>query len=125
MILLDTNIFIEIYRNNTDIAAVVDNIQDTAVCDVVCAELFYGARNKHELQEIATDIAELPALPILPQISKMAVNFVKTYCLSHKLELADALIAATAIYHNVELYTLNIKDFAFIPNMKLYKPHAE
>jgi predicted nucleic acid-binding protein len=52
----------------------------------------------------------------------MAVNLVKTYCLSHKLELADALIAATAIHHNVELYTLNRKDFVFIPNLKLYEP---
>jgi len=52
----------------------------------------------------------------------LAVNFVKTYCLSHKLEFADALIAATAILHNVELYTLNRKDFVFIPNLKLYEP---
>jgi predicted nucleic acid-binding protein len=120
MILLDTNIFIEIYRNNTSIEAIVDNMPEIATCDVVRAELFYGARNKHELQEISTDIEELTVLPILPQISEMAVNFVKSYCLSHKLELADALIAATAIHHNIELYTLNLKDFIFIPNLKLY-----
>ena len=121
MILLDTNIFIEIYRDNVDVAAVVDNMQEIAVCDVVCAELFYGARNKHELKEISADMEELTVLPILPQISEMAVNFVKQYCLSHKLELADALIAATAVYHNIELYTLNVKDFTFIPNLKLHK----
>jgi len=52
----------------------------------------------------------------------MAVNLVKTYCLSHKLEFADALIAATAIQHNAELFTLNRKDFAYIPSLKLYEP---
>jgi predicted nucleic acid-binding protein len=31
----------------------------------------------------------------------------------------DALIAATAIYHNIELFTLNIKDYIFISNIKL------
>jgi predicted nucleic acid-binding protein len=121
MILLDTNILIEIYRDNANIASIVDNMQDIAVCDVVRAELFYGARNKRELQEITTDIEGLTVLPLLPQISEMAVNLVKTYCLSHKLEFADALIAATAIIHNAELFTLNRKDFSYIPNLKLYE----
>jgi len=122
MILLDTNILIEIYRDNVDIVTIVDNMQEIAVCDVVRAELFYGARNKYELQEISTDLEELTVLSLLPQISEMAVNLVKTYCLSHKLEFADALIAATAIFHNIELFTLNTKDFAYIPNLKLYEP---
>ena len=122
MILLDTNILIEIYRDNAAIASIVDNIQEIAVCDVVRAELFYGARNKRELQEISADLEGLTVLSILPQISDMAVNLVKYYCLSHKLEFADALIAATAILHNVELFTLNRKDFAYIPNLKLYEP---
>ena len=121
MILLDTNILIEIYRDNINIASIVDRMQDIAVCDVVRAELFYGARDKRELQEISADLADLTVFPILPQISEMAVNLVKTYCLSHKLEFADALIAATAILHNVELFTLNRKDFTYIPNLKLYE----
>jgi predicted nucleic acid-binding protein len=121
MTLLDTNILIEIYRDNVNIASIVDDIQDIAVCDVVRAELFYGARNKHEMQEISADLEEFPVLSLSPQISEMAVNLVKTYCLSHKLEFADALIAATAILHNAELFTLNRKDFAYIPNLKLYE----
>ena len=121
MILLDTNILIEIYRDNVNIASIVDNMPDIAVCDVVRAELFYGARNKRELQEITTDLEGLTVLPLLPQISEIAVNLVKTYCLSHKLEFADALIAATAIIHNAELFTLNRKDFSYIPNLKLYE----
>ena len=51
----------------------------------------------------------------------MAVNLVEQYCLSHKTDLEDALIAATAILYQIELYTLNIKDFIFIPNVKLYQ----
>ena len=121
MTLLDTNILIEIYRDNAAIVSIVDNMPEIAVCDVVRAELFYGARDKRDLQEIGADLEELIVLPLLPQISEMAVNLLKTYCLSHKLEFADALIAATAIFHNVDLFTLNSKDFAYIPNLKLYK----
>jgi len=124
MTLLDTNIFIEIFRNNIAIASIVDNMQEIAVCDVVRAELFYGARNKRDLEEISADLEGLNVFPLLPQISEMAVNLVKTYSLSHKLEFADALIAATAIFHHVELFTLNRKDFTYIPNLKLYEPQG-
>ena len=48
------------------------------------------------------------------------IDLVKQYCLSHKLKLPDAQIAATAILHNAELFTLNRKDFEYIPNLKLY-----
>ncbi len=34
--------------------------------------------------------------------------------------ITDMLIAATAMNYNLELYTLNTKDFKFIPNMRLY-----
>ena len=122
MTLLDTNILIEIYRDNVNIVSIVDSMQEIAVCDMVRAELFYGARNKQELQKISVDLEEFTVLSISPQISEMAVNLVKTYCLSHKLEFADALIAATAIIHNIELFTLNRKDFVYIPNLKLYEP---
>ena len=122
MILLDTNILIEIYRDNVNISSIVDKMPNIAVCDVVCAELFYGARNKRELQEISADLAGLIVLSLSSKISEMAVNLVKTYCLSHKLEFADALIAATALFHHAELFTLNRKDFVYIPDLKLYRP---
>ena len=43
------------------------------------------------------------------------------YSLSHKLTIPDALIAATALVNDLELYTLNIKDFRFIENLRLYR----
>ena len=123
MILVDTNIFIEFYKNNNDICEILENIdvQEIVVNDIVCAELYYGAVNKRELNDIVADMEKLSILSILPQISKLAVNLVKQFCLSHKLKLPDALIAATALFYDIELFTLNIKDFQFIPNLKLYK----
>ena len=43
------------------------------------------------------------------------------YSLSHKLNIPDALIASTALVNQVELYTLNRKDFLFITGLKLYE----
>ena len=45
----------------------------------------------------------------------------ETYSLSHRLSLPDALIAAMALEHDLELYTLNIKDFRFILGLRFYQ----
>lgn len=121
MILCDTNILIEIYRGNTTIIDTVKKIgqENIAVSDVTCAELLYGARDKKELQTIRKDLNKLTVLPIQSSVSKLAVELVEKYALSHKLSLPDALIASTAIIHNIELYTLNIKDFRFLEDVKL------
>ena len=94
---------------------------DIVISDVVRAELFFGAKDKADLHNITKCMDIFPVLPICPEISKMAVDLIKQYCLSHKLKFPDALIAATAIYHDIELFTINIKDFRFIPNIKLYQ----
>ncbi len=121
MILCDTNIFIEVYRNNSDIIQIIKSIgqHNMAVSDVTCAELFYGARNKKELQTIRKDLNKLTILNIDSDVSKMAIELVEKYALSHTLSLPDALTASTAIVHDLELYTLNIKDFRFLNNIKL------
>ena len=124
MILCDTNIFIEMYKGNTVVSAAVRRTgqKNIVVSDVVLAELFFGAKNKRELSFLCKDINTFTALPIHPDISALAVKLIAQYCLSHKLDLPDALIAATAIVHNIELYTLNTKDFAFIPSLQLFVP---
>ena len=123
MILCDTNIFIEVFRKNIFIRSELEKIgfENIVVSDVVKAELFFGAINKIDLQNITKCLDNFPVLNIQHKISQMAVEFVKSYCLSHKLNLPDALIAATAIYYDIELFTLNLKDFSFIPDIKLYQ----
>ena len=122
-VLCDTNIFIEIFHNRPYIEEILKGIgiENILVSDVVKAELYFGAKDKHELQIIKNYLRDYSTLTIQPEISEMAVDFVEKYCLSQKLNLPDALIAATAIYHEVELFTLNTKDFRFIPQLKLYQ----
>lgn len=112
------------YRNNSNIIETVKSIgqHNIAVSDVTCAELFYGARNKKELQIIRKDLNKLTVLPIDAEISTMAVQLIEKYAMSHKLSLPDALIASTAIIHTIELYTLNIKDFRFLDKVILFGP---
>ncbi len=103
MVLCDTNIFVEIYRRNITVRTVLEKIgyENIVVSDVTRAELLYGAINKAELQKIRKDLNKIPVLHIDSSISQMAVNLVEQYCLSHKTDLPDALIAATAVLYRL------------------------
>ena len=123
MIVCDTNILIELYKNNPAIVTVVESIgqNNVAISDVTRAELLVGALNKRELQTLIKDTNQLYILPVRQEISSMSISLSAKYCLSHSLDFHDALIAATVIYHRFELFTLNTKDFAYIPDIKMYK----
>ena len=82
------------------------------------AELLFGARNKTELKIIKSDISKLVELPINEDISRLAVKLVEKYSLSHNLNLPDALIASTSLVYDLKLFTLNLKDFKYLKNLK-------
>lgn len=55
-------------------------------------------------------------------ISQKAIDFIESYKLSHGLLIPDAIIGATAIVHQIPIYTYNVKDFDFLPEIILYQP---
>ena len=124
MILCDTNILIEFYKSNSQIIQELRQIgQDQiTISPITQAELYFGALNKAELGKIKRHLSSLHHFPIDISISNRFLQLMETYSLSHQLSLPDALIAATALVHNLELYTLNMKDFQFISTLKLYQP---
>ena len=124
MILCDTNILIEFYNGN---ASIKDALQDIGapnitVSVVTVGELLYGAQDKRELRKMQKHLAFIRQIPIDADISKRFLTLLEEYSLSHRLSVPDALIAATALSHGIVLYTLNIKDFRFIPNLQLHRP---
>jgi tRNA(fMet)-specific endonuclease VapC len=124
MILCDTNIIIEFYKGNPTILQELGRIgvAQLAISVITQAELYYGALNKAELLRIQKHLNLLHNLPIDHQVSSQFIQLMAQYSLSHKLAIPDALIAATALVNDIELYTLNIKDFRFIENIRLYYP---
>lgn len=122
LILCDTNILIELYKNNSSIIAELKKIgqPNLSISIVTAGELIYGAINKRELGKILKDIAHLNLLHIDKMIGELHIELMANYSLSHNLTLPDALIAATALHHAIPLYTLNKKDFRYIPELKLH-----
>ena len=53
-------------------------------------------------------------------ISVKAIELIESYRLSQGLQIPDAIIAATSIVYQIPLYTYNLKDFDFIPEIAIY-----
>jgi len=59
-------------------------------------------------------------LPLTGEITEIFVGLYKEFTLSRRPDIADTLIAATALYYDLPLYTLNKKHFQFIPGIRLF-----
>ncbi len=122
MILCDTNILIDFYKNDPAVVAELRKIgqSNIAFSVVTSGEMIYGALNKRELAQILKDLSHLTVLEIDSSICRIFLQLMEQYSLSHNLTLPDAIIAATALHYNVPLYTLNRKDFKYIQGLQLH-----
>ena len=89
-------------------------------------ELVQGMRNKNELKELrkALRIWNAKVLYVTEDISTKAMFFIERHYLSHSLEIADSLIAATSISNALPLVTGNNKHYSLIKDLelKLFRP---
>jgi predicted nucleic acid-binding protein len=122
MVLCDTDIFIEAFKNSTLATDLLGRIgfDNIALSAITLMELYFGALNKRELFKIKSRLQKLEVVDLDKEITGAAVNLVEKYAKSHGLHIPDALIASTAICSGMELLTFNLKDFKFIEGIKLY-----
>lgn len=87
-------------------------------------EIYRGARNKRELGVFRKFFMEsfCKILHIDEGASKIGLELVENYTLSHGLALPDALIAAIAILKDALLITGNLKHFGFIQDLRVSLP---
>ena len=123
MILTDTCILIEYFKENPDVTKLIDEtgIENIVLNSIIVMELISGARNKSELNSLKKRLNSFYVLEINQSVMDKANSLLEDYHLSHSLKIPDAVIAATASFHDVPLFTLNKKDFKFIPKIKFHK----
>jgi predicted nucleic acid-binding protein len=123
IILCDTNIIIEYLKDNPGVVEKLDSIGKDSIyiSSITVGELYFGALNKAELNQIHKKINSLVHIPIIEPISDIFEDLMLKYSLSHKLAIPDAIIAATALYFDIEIFTYNLKDFRFIKSLRLFQ----
>jgi predicted nucleic acid-binding protein len=123
MVLCDTNIFISAFNGRQDTIDQLDKIglDEIVLSAVTVMELFQGMGDKEELARMKKKIKYYDIIQIDEEVSEKAIELIETYKLSHGLSIPDAIIGATAVVHQIPIYTYNIRDFDFLPGIILYQ----
>ncbi|RCX32242.1 hypothetical protein DFQ59_102604 [Thioalbus denitrificans] len=119
MILVDTDVLIWNLRGNERAAELLDGEPAFSLSAVTYMELVQGMRDKRELKILRQALAYWSAtiIHIDQAISARASFLVEQFSLNSSMQLADALIAATALEHGLDLLTANDKHYRFVDGL--------
>lgn len=123
MVLCDTNILINAFNGREDTIEQLDKIgfDKIVLSAVTVMELLQGMGDKNELAQMKKKIRYYDTVQIDEAVSVKSIEFIELFKLSHGLQIPDAIIGATAVIHQIPLFTYNMKDFDFMPGIKLYQ----
>lgn len=124
--LVDTDVLIWYLRGNVHALRRLDQLAKPSLSVVSYMELVQGVRDKRELDVLKKMLAGRAAtlLPVTEPISRRAVALMETMSLSHGLQWADAMVAATAQEHQLALLTGNTRHFAEVAGLtvEVFRP---
>jgi len=114
-VLIDTDILIEVLRGRKPevIRLWSDTVSEAGAMfysPVTLAEIRHGTR-ANERESTDRVLSSMVSVPIDREIGARAGDYLRAFHASHAIEIADALIAATASIHQLELWTQNRKHF--------------
>lgn len=125
-VLIDTDVLIWLFRGRPSARKAIDKANSIELSAITYMELVQGMRNKEEFRLLRQTIHEheWEILPLSENISHRATVYIENYALSHGLQLADALIAASAVESGAALLTANTRHYKVIPeiDLKMYRP---
>jgi predicted nucleic acid-binding protein len=111
-LLVDTDIFIDHLRGARELPVRRDR---GSYSSVTRCELFAGRDQEEAIRRLLRPFREIP---VVGSIAERAGRLRR----ENGLDLADALIAATALEHRLTLVTRNRKDFERVRGLKVRSP---
>ncbi len=120
-ILVDTDVLIWYLRGNSEAYTLIHSLPHICISSVTYMELVQGMRNKDELRTLQQTLKQwnIKTIYVNEEISAKALFFVEEYFLSHSMQLADALIGATATMYGMTLITANDKHYKIIKELEM------
>ncbi len=94
------------------------HIDSIGLSVITIAEIRAGIKGKEEEQAFEQFLSAIPLYDVTRTIAEMGGDWVRQFGRSHSVEVPDALIAATAAAHNLELKTLNTKHYPMFKELK-------
>ncbi len=120
---VDTDVLVWYMKGNHNAYKTIENAGIFYISVVTCIELVQGMRDKVELNSLRRALRawDSKILHISEEISAKALFFVEERFLSHSVQLADALIGATAISHGLPIVTGNDKHYRAMKGLQVKK----
>ena len=121
--IVDTDVLIWYSRGYQNAIEFLHGLDRFWLSVVTYMEIIQGVRNKQELNAFkkALGILNAQVIQIDELTSTKAMFYVEQYALSHSMELADALIGATAVNRQLPLITGNEKHYKHLPEIEIQK----
>ena len=121
--ILDTNIIVWVLRAHPRAVAFVDRlpVAERNLSSISHIELLRGCRDKLDMERTIRLIEEElgETVPVDEKMTKLAIDLMKEHALARRPGIPDLLIAATAMTRGEVLATENLKDFQYIPGLRL------
>ena len=119
--LIDTDVLIWYLRGNEKARKAVDSAEPFFISVITYMELVQGMKNKVELRIFRNALRNwnTKIVNINEEISSKAMFYVEQYFLSNSLEIADALIASTAVVNGFQLLTGNSEHYQVIKELSI------
>jgi predicted nucleic acid-binding protein len=126
IVVIDTDVLIWYLKGNKNARDIINANIPFKISIINYVELIQGMDDKRSLNILKEQLKNwsVEVLHINENISIKAMNLVENYYLSHSLELADSVIAATVLENNEILITANDKHYQYIPDIqiKIFRP---
>jgi len=117
--LFDTDILIWALRGHLGAAALLEGSVERCISTITYMELIRGARDRHHIGGIRAFVDDLAfqVLPLTENTGHRAIIYLEEYGLRSGFDIADALIAATAVEQGLVLCSGNEKHFRAIAEL--------
>ena len=120
---LDTSVLIDCFTGSRasfpQLIRLLDRGERLELCSIVLYEWFRGPRTRGELEDQERLFPGEKAIPFDAAHADLAAKLYRAVKRARSRE-ADIAIAACAIHHEAQLWTLNRPDFADIPELRLF-----
>lgn len=118
--LIDTDVLIDFLRGHEAAMDFIAQLPEQAyISAITVAELHVDVRNGKERATLTEFLDTLETLPLDAETAAEGGLLRRDYGPSHGVGLNDALIAATAIRHKLELATLNHKHYPMVKDLRV------
>jgi len=127
MILLDTDVMVDLLRQYPPAVAWLDSLGEEEIIlpGFVVMELIQGCRNKADQERVERELAACGVASPSAETCDEALSVFTSYHLSHGLGILDAVIGQIVVALDLPLYTFGQKHYAAIPNLKTVQPYEK